>query len=76
MIGHAQTAELDKIGRIAVPPTLRKYANLRKDCMVINGKNRLSIWDCETFEAYLEEKEPMARDAMNKLGSQDIFRTG
>jgi len=76
IIGHAQELELDKAGRIAIPPTLRKYANLSKDCMVINGKNRLSIWDCETFEAYLEEKEPMAREAMNKLGSQEIFRTG
>jgi len=76
IIGHAQEIELDKAGRIAIPPTLRKYANLTKDCIVINGKNRLSIWDSETFEAYLEEKDSMARAAMNKLGSQDIFRTG
>ncbi|MCL2601802.1 MAG: division/cell wall cluster transcriptional repressor MraZ [Treponema sp.] len=76
LIGHAQEAELDKSGRIAVPPTLRKYANLSKDCMVINGKNRLSIWDCETFEAYLDGNEAVARAAMNKLGAQDIFRTG
>ena len=76
LIGHAQEAELDKAGRIAVPPTLRKHANLSKDCMVINGKNRLSIWDSETFEAYLEEKDAIARAAMNKLGAQDIFRTG
>jgi MraZ protein len=76
IIGHAQEAELDKVGRIAIPPTLRKHANLTKDCMVINGKNRLSIWDCETFEAYLQEKDAIARAAMNKLGAQDIFRTG
>jgi len=76
IIGHAQEIELDKAGRIAIPPTLRKYANLSKDCMVINGKNRLSIWDSETFETYLEEKDSVARAAMNKLGSQDIFRTG
>ena len=76
IIGHAQEVELDKAGRIAIPSTLRKHANLSKDCMVINGKNRLSIWDCETFEAYLAEKDTIARAAMNKLGAQDIFRTG
>jgi len=76
IIGHAQGVELDKAGRIAIPPTLRKHANLTKDCMVINGKNRLSIWDCETFEAYLEAKDAIARAAMNKLGAQDIFRIG
>ncbi|MDR0512874.1 MAG: division/cell wall cluster transcriptional repressor MraZ [Treponema sp.] len=74
IIGHAQEAELDKAGRIAIPPTLRKYANLSKDCMVINGKNRLSIWDAHTFESYLDEKDTIARAAMNKLGAQDIFR--
>jgi len=76
IIGHAQEVELDKAGRIAIPPTHRKHANLTKDCMVINGKNRLSIWDSQTFEAYLEEKDTIARAAMNKLGAQDIFRTG
>jgi len=74
IIGHAQGVELDKAGRIAIPPTLRKYANLSKDCMVINGKNRLSIWDAHTFESYLDEKDTIARAAMNKLGAQDIFR--
>ena len=76
IIGHAQGVELDKAGRAAIPPTLRKHANLSKDCMVINGKNRLSIWDSETFETYLEEKDAIARAAMNKLGAQEIFRTG
>lgn len=76
IIGHAQQVELDKAGRIAVPPTLRKHAKLSKDCIVINGRNRLSIWDCDTFEAYLAEKDAIARAAMNKLGAQDIFRTG
>ena len=76
IIGHAQEVEVDKAGRIAIPPTHRKYANLSKDCTVINRKNRLSIWDSETFEAYLDENESVARAAMNKLGAQDIFRTG
>jgi len=71
---QAQMVELDKAGRIAIPPTLRKYASLTRDCVVINGKNRLSIWDSGVFEAYLAEKDSIARAAMNKLGSQDIFR--
>jgi len=67
--------ELDKTGRIAIPSTLRKYASLRKDCIVISAGDRLSIWDSDVFDAYLKEKEAVARAAMNKLGSHDIFRS-
>ena len=74
LLNQAQLVELDKAGRIAIPPPLRKYANLTKDCLVISAENRLSIWDSAVFEAYLAEKEAVARAAWNKLGSQDIFR--
>ena len=74
LLNQAQVTELDKVGRIAVPPPLRKYANLTRDCLVISAENRLSIWDSVVFSAYLEEKDAVARAAWNKLGSQDIFR--
>lgn len=74
-LNQAQMAELDKTGRIAIPPTIRKYANLsRGDCMVIRSEGRLSIWNSAVWEAYLAEKDALARAAINKLGTQDIFR--
>jgi len=72
-LNQAQVVELDKTGRIAIPPTVRKYANLTRDCIVIRDENRLSIWDSNTFNEYLAQKDPLARTAMNKLGSKDIF---
>ena len=75
-LNQAQVVELDKAGRIAVPATIRKYAGLTRDCMVIRVENRLSIWDSSVFADYLAEKDAIARAAMNKLGSQDIFRAG
>ena len=75
-LNQAQVVELDKAGRIAIPPTIRKYANLSSDCMVIRSENRLSIWDSAVWDAYLTEKDALARSAINKLGTQDIFRTG
>ena len=75
-LNQAQIVELDKAGRIAIPPIIRKYANLTRDCMVIRDENRLSIWDSDAWEAYLTEKDMLARTAMNKLGTQDIFKTG
>jgi len=73
-LNQAQVVELDKTGRIPIAPTVRRYANLAKDCMVIKSENRLSVWDTGTYYAYLAEKDSVAREAMNKLGAQDIFR--
>ena len=73
-LNQAQVVELDNAGRIAVPSIIRKYANLTRNCIVIRDKDRLFIWDSADYEAYLDEKDPVARTAMNKLGSQDIFR--
>ena len=73
-LNQAQVVELDKAGRIAIPPTIRKYANLTRDCLIVRVENRLSIWDSDAFEAYLAEKDELARAAMNKLDPQKIFK--
>jgi MraZ protein len=73
-LNQAQVVELDKAGRIAVPPIIRKYANLSKDCTVIREEDRLSIWDTGDYEAYQAGIDELAKAAMNKLGSQDIFK--
>jgi MraZ protein len=69
-------AELDKAGRIAIPSHIRKYANLTRNCLVIRDEYRLFIWDRDEFEVYLAETDPLARTAMNKLGSRNIFKVG
>jgi MraZ protein len=75
IIGQAQEVELDKIGRLPLPATHRNYANLSKDCMVINGKGRMSIWDCQTFTAYHKAQEANGQPFVNNLrGAQNIFR--
>jgi MraZ protein len=47
----------DKQGRITVPPPLRTYADLGRDCVVIGAKTRVEIWNAENWEAYLAEQE-------------------
>ena len=74
VLGQKQPAELDKAGRIAIPPPFRRYASLTRDCMIISAEDRLSIWDLDIFYAYLAEKRGMAQAAMNKLGTHDIFK--
>jgi MraZ protein len=58
----------DKQGRITVPPLLRDYASLTKDCMVIGAMNRIEIWDAGAWQAYSDEQEQTFADL-----SEEVF---
>ena len=73
-LNMASEVELDKAGRIAIPSIIRKYASLTRECIVIKDEARLLIWDSGILESNLAETDTLARAAMNKLGTQDIFK--
>ncbi|WP_017540430.1 MULTISPECIES: division/cell wall cluster transcriptional repressor MraZ [Nocardiopsis] len=47
----------DKQGRITVPPALRGYAGLERECVVIGANTRLEIWDAGAWADYEAEQE-------------------
>jgi MraZ protein len=47
----------DGQGRITVPPSLREYAALSKDCVVIGANTRVEVWDATAWQAYLGNTE-------------------
>lgn len=47
----------DKQGRITLPPLLRTYAGLERDCAVIGAGQRVEIWDAGAWDAYLAQQE-------------------
>lgn len=52
---HAETP--DKQGRFTVPPTLRDYAHLNRELVVIGAGSRAEIWDAEAWNTYLTDQE-------------------
>ena len=48
----------DKQGRVTIPPALREYAGLDRDCVVIGANTRLEVWDAAAWGAYLADREP------------------
>jgi len=52
----------DKQGRITVPPALREYAGLRRDCAVVGGSSRMEIWDADAWREYLAEQDSAFAD--------------
>jgi MraZ protein len=57
----------DKQGRITIPPGLRDYAALQRDCVVIGANTRLEIWDATAWHTYLEQQEDAFSDASEEV---------
>lgn len=53
----ASDESCDKQGRVTVPPPLRDYAGLERDCVVIGANTRLEIWAPRTWADYEAEQE-------------------
>jgi MraZ protein len=53
--GTAQDCELDAQGRIVVPPSFRRYADLTGECVVIGARQRFEIWSRARWETYLDD---------------------
>ncbi|MDR1426987.1 MAG: division/cell wall cluster transcriptional repressor MraZ [Bifidobacteriaceae bacterium] len=51
------TTDVDKQGRLNIPPALRAYAELERDLVVIVLATRMEIWSAAGWAAYLERYE-------------------
>jgi len=67
LIAPAQEVELDKAGRLSIPQSLREYANLSKDCVILGINRYMELWDAETYSKYLEENDENLKDAAEAL---------
>lgn len=61
LIGHANEVDMDKSGRVLVAPTLRQYASLDKEIMLVGQRNRIEIWSQETWYAQVEADRKIER---------------
>ncbi len=57
----------DRQGRITVPPPLRGYAGLTRDCAVVGANTRVEIWDAQAWEDYLAGVEPSFAGAAEEV---------
>lgn len=66
-IAPAQPVEFDKSGRLSIPQSLREYAHLSKDCVVLGIAKYMELWDLQTYKDYLAESENDFRDAAEEF---------
>jgi MraZ protein len=67
IIAPAQEEEIDKSGRIMIPPTLRDYAGIRKDCVVLGVETYMEVWDSQVYKDYDDQHEKEFQEAVEEL---------
>jgi len=70
IIGPNHEIDIDRHGRILIPPPLRVFAGLNKDCIVLGQHNYIEIWAEDRYQAHLEASEADFKAARRKLGDR------
>ena len=55
LFGGACEGECDKQGRVLLPASLRRYAGLEREAVVVGVGSRAEIWDAAKWQQYNEE---------------------
>lgn len=69
LVAPAQEIELDKAGRLSIPQSLREYAGLTKDCVILGINKYMELWDSETYSTYLKANSESLESAAEALGN-------
>ncbi len=64
--------ELDKQGRILIPPYLREYASLSEQVVITGAYNRLEVWAKDKWEEYRADAEDKAVSIAEDMQDKDI----
>ena len=55
LIGHANDVELDRQGRLVIPPSLRTFANLGSKATIVGQGREFELWDEEKRDTWRED---------------------
>lgn len=66
-LNGATYVEPDTAGRILLPPSLKVYAELQKDIVLMATGDKLEIWDSNKYKQFFDS---ISSDALSELGNQ------
>ena len=67
MLSAASDEIPDRQGRVTIPATLRTWADLNKECVVIGAGARVEIWDGGRWDEYMGDSEPAYADLSEEV---------
>lgn len=66
-VSGAVECDIDDVGRILVPPTLREYAKLKKDVLWAGSGRYAELWDKDEWVRTVETTDDERRDIAVRL---------
>jgi MraZ protein len=70
MVASAKECEVDRAGRILVPPELRDFAGLKKDVMIAGALNLFEIWNRDRWSEHRQTLLGSFDDMSRNLAEQ------
>ncbi len=67
---QAQPAEIDRQGRLRIPPELAKLSSLLNEVVVIGVRDRIELWDAAAWDQFLAKTQPSYDDL-----AESVFRS-
>lgn len=67
-LGPSVNVEIDKAGRIPISASLREFAGLSKDCVVVGQVDYIEIWSQENFQGSQASEEEV-QEASEEFGA-------
>jgi MraZ protein len=55
---QAQPADVDRQGRLRIPPELANLAGITAEVVVVGVRDRIELWDTPAWDAFLEKTQP------------------
>ena len=70
IIAPAQLCEIDRSGRVNIPPLLRESAQLnsREEAVILGIETYLELWNVAEYESFLDASEEDFAEASEALG--------
>lgn len=65
--GSAQNVTPNAQGRILIPQTLRQYAAIEEEALVIGMNNRIEIWNKQKFDEFMGTQQVNIAQALSML---------
>lgn len=65
--GGASEVILDKQGRILLPQTLKKWAGIKREIIVVGVSNRFELWNRDNWEEYYGSSRESFEDIAERL---------
>lgn len=72
MFSNAYEVDIDKVGRILVPESLCKFANLSGGVVLSGMYSRVEVWNEQKYEDMMKKVEDDAEDLSLRISKLDV----